>query len=170
MTELTMYLSGTPCKKYFALCKPKVVLLIVFTAMVGMLLSTPGALPLELFFFATTGIALASASGAAMNHWVDQRIDCIMERTQNRPLPQGEMSGISALVFAITLGVISMVILITQVNMLTALLTLYYSGNDVTALFKAKSFSRYSRSFLPATEGKSLDARDSGAGECESSS
>ena len=68
MTELTMYLSGTPCKKYFALCKPKVVLLNVFTAMVVMLLSTPGALPLELLFFATTGIALASASGAAMNH------------------------------------------------------------------------------------------------------
>lgn len=99
-------------------------MLIVFTAIVGMLLSTPGAIPLDLFIYATTGIALASASGAAINHWVDQRIDIIMERTQNRPLPQGDMSGISALVFAISLGVISMIILVTQVNMLTALLTL----------------------------------------------
>ncbi|MDH5766932.1 MAG: heme o synthase, partial [Gammaproteobacteria bacterium] len=106
------------------LCKPKVVFLIVFTAIVGMLLSTPGSIPLDTFFYATVGIALASASGAAVNHWVDQRIDLIMERTQNRPLPQGDMSGISALVFAISLGVISMIILVTKVNMLTALLTL----------------------------------------------
>jgi protoheme IX farnesyltransferase len=124
MNELTAYLSGIPCKKYFALCKPKVVLLIVFTAIVGMLLASPGAIPLDLFVFATLGIALASASGAAINHWVDQRIDSIMERTQNRPLPQGDMSSHSALIFAVALGVIAMVILVTQVNMLTALLTL----------------------------------------------
>lgn len=123
MSELAIYLSGIPCKKYFALCKPKVVLLIVFTAIVGMLLASPGAIPLDLFVFATLGIALASASGAAINHWVDQRIDCIMERTQNRPLPQGEMSGMSALVFALSLGVISMIILVSQVNTLTAVLT-----------------------------------------------
>ena len=124
MTELALKLSNIRFRKYYELCKPKVVMLIVFTAIVGMLLSTPGSIPLDLFIYATIGIALASASGAAINHWVDQRIDVIMERTQNRPLPQGDMSGISALVFAISLGVISMIILITQVNMLTALLTL----------------------------------------------
>ena len=124
MSEFALYLSGIPCKQYFALCKPKVVLLIVFTAVVGMLLATPGALPLDKFFFATLGIALASASGAAINHWVDQRIDTVMERTQNRPLPQGEMSSHAALIFAISLAVIAMVILVTQINQLTALLTL----------------------------------------------
>jgi len=124
MTELTLKLQNIPYKRYFELCKPKVVALIVFTAIVGMLLSTPGKLPLDLFIFATLGIALASASGAAINHWVDQRIDCVMKRTQNRPLVQGDMTSTSALVFAITLGVISMIILVTQVNILTALLTL----------------------------------------------
>lgn len=124
MSEFALYLSGIPCKQYFALCKPKVVLLIVFTAVVGMLLATPGALPLDKFTFATIGIALAAASGAAINHWVDQRIDTVMERTQNRPLPQGEMSSHAALIFAISLAVISMVILVTQINQLTALLTL----------------------------------------------
>lgn len=125
MTERTLSLiQNIPYKKYFELCKPKVVALIVFTAVVGMLLSTPGKLPLDLFVFATFGIALASASGAAINHWVDQRIDRIMDRTKARPLVQGDMSGPSALIFAIGLGVISMIILVTQVNMLTALLTL----------------------------------------------
>lgn len=124
MNELALYINTIPFKKYYELCKPKVVYLIVFTAIVGMLLSTHGAVPLDLFFFATVGIGLAAASGAAINHWVDQRIDMVMERTHNRPLPQGEMSSASALVFAISLGVISMLILVTRVNMLTALLTL----------------------------------------------
>lgn len=124
MNELTLYLTAIPFRKYYELCKPKVVYLIVFTAIVGMLLSTHGAVQLDLFFFGTVGIGLAAASGAAINHWVDQRIDEVMERTHNRPLPQGEMSSASALIFAISLGVISMFILVTQVNMLTALLTL----------------------------------------------
>ncbi|MBE9567393.1 MAG: protoheme IX farnesyltransferase [Proteobacteria bacterium] len=124
MNELTLYLTAIPFRKYYELCKPKVVYLIIFTAIVGMLLSTHGTVQLDLFFFGTVGIGLAAASGAAINHWVDQRIDVVMERTHNRPLPQGEMSSISALVFALSLGAISMLILVTQVNMLTALLTL----------------------------------------------
>ncbi len=124
MSELTLKFSNIPFKRYYELCKPKVVYLIIFTAIVGMLLSTKGTVPLDLFIYATLGIGLAAASGAAINHWVDQRIDVIMDRTHGRPLPQGEMSSASALVFAISLGVISMLILVTQVNMLTALLTL----------------------------------------------
>ncbi len=124
MSDIALQISGIPYKKYYALCKPKVVFLIVFTAVVGMLLATKGALPLDKFFFATVGIALASASGAAINHWVDQRIDGLMERTQNRPLPMGELSSNGALIFAISLAVIAMIILVTQINMLTALLTL----------------------------------------------
>ena len=124
MNEIAIKLTGISFKQYYQLCKPKVVLLIVFTAIVGMLLSTPGALPADTFFAATIGIALASASGAALNHWVDQRIDCVMERTQNRPLPRGELTSCSALVFALGMAVISMVILLAFVNTLTALLTL----------------------------------------------
>lgn len=124
MSELALRISEIPFKKYYALCKPKVVYLIVFTAVVGMLLATKGALPLDKFFFATIGIGLAAASGAAVNHWVDQRIDAVMERTRNRPLPLGELSSYGALTFAISLAVIAMIILVTQINMLTALLTL----------------------------------------------
>lgn len=113
-----------PWGRYYALCKPKVVYLIVFTAVVGMLLATPAMVPLDILFFGTLGIGLGAASGAAVNHWVDQRIDMLMERTQGRPLPQGELSSTSALTFAIGLGVLSMVILFTFVNALTAILTL----------------------------------------------
>lgn len=124
MTEIALNLASFNCRKYYNLCKPKVVFLIVFTAIVGMLLSTPGALPIDTFLAATVGIGLASASGAALNHWVDQRIDVIMERTNNRPLPQGEMSSQSALFFALSLAVVSMIILMVWTNPLTTLLTL----------------------------------------------
>ena len=116
--------SRIPWREYFALCKPKVVSLIVFTALVGMLLASPGMVPLDTLFFGILGIALGASSGAAVNHWVDQRIDAVMERTQNRPLPQGQLSPRAAITFAITLGVLSMVILVTFVNTLTAVLTL----------------------------------------------
>ena len=124
MTEMT----ATPetiavWRQYLELCKPKVVLLIVFTAVVGMLLSTPGMVPLHTLFFASVGIGLAAASGAAVNHWVDQKIDAEMERTQGRPLVTGGLSSQSALLFALSLTVISMAILVTTTNMLTAILT-----------------------------------------------
>ncbi len=125
MTEATVQ-SGSQqprWREYFELCKPKVVALIVFTAVVGMLLSTPGMVPLDALIFGTLGIALAAASGAAINHVVDQRIDAVMDRTKNRPLPTGGLDGRRALIFAISLGVISMLILVFMVNMLTAVLT-----------------------------------------------
>jgi heme o synthase len=124
MSEIALYITGIPYKNYFALCKPKVVLLILFTAVVGMLLATHGALPLDKFFFATLGIGLAAASGAAVNHWVDQRIDAVMERTKNRPLPQAGLSSNGAILFAIAMGIAAMLILVTQINAITALLTL----------------------------------------------
>lgn len=111
-------------RQYLELCKPKVVLLIIFTAIVGMLLSTPGTIPLQAFVFGTLGIGLAAASGAAVNHWVDQRIDVLMERTQNRPLPTGGISSRSAITFALSLCALSMVLLVAFVNNLTAILTL----------------------------------------------
>ncbi len=111
-------------KNYLELCKPKVVLLIVFTAIVGMLLATPEQPPLDLFIWSTLGIALASSSAAAINHYLDQKADAEMARTENRPLPQGSLSSGKVIGFALFLGAVSMIILVTKVNMLTAILTL----------------------------------------------
>jgi protoheme IX farnesyltransferase len=122
---MTQRIVRFPWSECYALCKPKVVALIVFTAVVGMLLSTKGALPpLDLLFFGTIGIGLGAASGAAVNHYVDQRIDAIMDRTHNRPLPAGKLPPATALGFALSIGALSMVILLVFVNTLTALLTL----------------------------------------------
>ena len=110
-------------RDYLALCKPNVVALIVFTAVVGMLLASPGMVPLDVFVFGTLGIGLASASAAAINHVVDQKIDAVMGRTRGRPLPQGAVNGREALIFAVALGVVAMLILVLLVNPLTALLT-----------------------------------------------
>ncbi len=110
-------------KRYFELTKPKVVALIVFTAVVGMFLATPGLPPLSALLAGTLGIALASGSAAAVNHLLDQRIDAIMVRTRNRPLPQGDLAEGQVLAFALTLGVVSMLVLVFWVNTLTAILT-----------------------------------------------
>jgi protoheme IX farnesyltransferase len=110
-------------RDYLELCKPKVVALIVFTAMVGMFLATPGLVPWDALVFGSVGIALASGSAAAINHVVDHRIDAIMRRTNSRPLPQGAVSSKDALLFALLIGAIAMAILVLLVNPLTALLT-----------------------------------------------
>jgi protoheme IX farnesyltransferase len=110
-------------RDYYALCKPNVVALIVFTAVVGMLLAAPGMVPLDALVFGTIGIGLAAASAAAINHVVDRKIDAIMGRTSNRPLPQGMVSSRDALAFALMIGATAMLILAVLVNPLTALLT-----------------------------------------------
>lgn len=110
-------------RRYYDLTKPKVVALILFTALVGMLLSTPGMVPVQPLVFGLLGIGLASAAGAALNHVVDQRIDGIMERTRNRPLPSGDLDAPHALGFALALVALSMLILTSLVNVLTAALT-----------------------------------------------
>ncbi len=110
-------------KNYLELCKPKVVLLLVFTAIVGMLLAVPGMPPLPNLIYGTLGIGLASASAAAINHFIDQKADAKMARTQNRPLPTGELNSKNVLVFAAIIGTIAMLILVFFVNILTAVLT-----------------------------------------------
>ncbi|MFW5444363.1 MAG: heme o synthase [Methylococcaceae bacterium] len=111
-------------QNYLELCKPKVVVLIIFTAVVGMLLAVPGMPPLDLLLFGTLGIGLASSSAAAINHFIDQKADAEMARTQNRPLPTGDLTSKNVLVFAALLGLIAMLILVIFVNTLTAMLTL----------------------------------------------
>ena len=105
------------------LTKPKVSLLIVFTALVGMILASPGFVPLPALVFGTLGIAFASGSAAAFNHVLDRRIDEQMARTRRRPLPTGHLKMNHAVVFAVLLGVASMLLLSLLVNLLTAALT-----------------------------------------------
>src|SRR3989344_623718 len=110
-------------REYYELTKPRVVSLILFTAVVGMFLSTPASLPLSAFVLGTLGIALAAGSAAAINQILDLRFDTGMLRTSRRPLPTGTLSTREALLFALVIGVASMVILALWVNMLTAVLT-----------------------------------------------
>jgi len=109
--------------QYWELTKPRVVALIVFTALVGMFLAVPGLPPLRETVFGLLGIWLAAASAAAINHLIDQRIDRIMARTSQRPLATGALRPMQVLVFALALGAASMAILVLLVNPLTALLT-----------------------------------------------
>lgn len=111
-------------RDYLALCKPRIVALIVFTAIVGMFLAQPGMVPLDALIFGTIGIGLAAASAAVINHVVDQRIDGLMMRTMQRPLPRGNLSNEAAILFAMALCGISMLVLVLLVNTLTAILTL----------------------------------------------
>ncbi len=110
-------------RDFYELTKPGVVKLLVFTAIVGMCLATPAWVPWQALVFGTLGIALASGSAAAINHVLDRKIDARMRRTQDRPLPTGNVSSREAVVFALLLGVLGMVILYFLVNPLTAALT-----------------------------------------------
>src|SRR5271154_6047459 len=103
-------------RDYLELTKPKVTLLIVFTAIVGMVLASPGWIPLPALIFGTLGIAMASGSAASFNHILDRRIDGQMRRTRGRPLPTGHMRERNAVAFAVVLGLASMLILWTGVN------------------------------------------------------
>jgi protoheme IX farnesyltransferase len=114
---------SAPVSRYIELCKPRVVALIVFTAIVGMFLAVPGWPPWNALIAGTLGIGLAASSAAAINHLLDQRIDAVMARTRNRPLPSGQLSATQVLVFASVLGLLSMTLLVVWVNGLTAVLT-----------------------------------------------
>jgi protoheme IX farnesyltransferase len=112
-------------RDYYELTKPRVVILIVFTAVVGMFLSIPSWPEVMPVVFGTLGIGLAASSAAVFNHVLDARIDILMMRTRGRPLPQGRLTEKSALAFASGLGMISMIILWFLVNPLTAVLTFF---------------------------------------------
>ncbi len=114
---------GALWRDYYALCKPKVVALIVFTAVVGMFLATPGLVPAQVLLLGTLGIGLGAASGAAFNQVVDQRIDAVMARTRARPLPGGRLEPGAAAAFAAGLSLLSFAVLAVGVNLLTAVLT-----------------------------------------------
>jgi len=110
-------------RQFWALTKPRVVALIVFTAVIGMFMAVPGLPPWRSLLFGSLGIWLAAASAAAINHLLDQRIDALMTRTSHRPLPSGSLNSKQVLVFAITLAALSMALLTIFVNLLCAALT-----------------------------------------------
>ena len=110
-------------REFIALTKPRVNLLIMFTAIVGMLLAHQSTLNYELIFFASIGIGLAASAAAIINHVVDQKIDSIMDRTKSRPLVNGSIKPLHAIYFALFLSFGSIALLYLLVNTLTALLT-----------------------------------------------
>lgn len=111
-------------KNYYELCKPNVVLMMLITALVGSLLASKTLAPLSLIAFAMLGIGLCASSAAAINQIIDRKADANMNRTENRPIPQGEVSPINASIFAFILASLGAAILVIYVNTLTALLTL----------------------------------------------
>lgn len=114
----------TNWRNYFDLCKPKVVALLLLTAVVGIVLaSPPGDISLFTLVFATLGIGLAAAAGAVINQVVEQDSDARMARTENRPLPQGKVTQQNAFIFAVLLAASSVFILTGYINVLTAVLT-----------------------------------------------
>ncbi|MDP6653495.1 MAG: heme o synthase [Gammaproteobacteria bacterium] len=123
MTELTSNPAAT-WRDFFEMCKPRVVMLMILTSLVGMFLAVPGMAPLNILILGNLGIALVAASGAVVNHLIDRKIDILMKRTHNRPLPQGRVDAKQTIVFAIAIGVTGMAILLFWVNPLSAWLTL----------------------------------------------
>ncbi|WP_446830995.1 heme o synthase [Candidatus Foliamicus sp.] len=111
-------------RDYLEVTKPKVVALLTFTAVVGMLLATPTLPPWTVLLFGSLGIALVSAGAAAINQWVDRHIDAQMARTRNRPLPRGQLAGMEVLLFAGVLAGIGTWLLLAFTNVLCAILTL----------------------------------------------
>jgi protoheme IX farnesyltransferase len=110
-------------RDYYALTKPRVVQLLVFTAVIGMFLATPGMVPWDVLVFGSLGIGLAASSGAAINHVLDRRYDAAMARTRHRPLPSGRIHERDAMAFALALGLAGIFLLAILINPLTAVLT-----------------------------------------------
>ena len=117
-------LQAASWRDYLELTKPKVVALMLLTAVIGMCMAVPGMVPWQALVFGNLGIALCAGSAAAVNHLVDQRIDQVMARTRNRPLAKGRVGTTQAGLFALVLGLAGMYLLLVYVNALTAWLTL----------------------------------------------
>ncbi|MBT7437618.1 MAG: protoheme IX farnesyltransferase [Cellvibrionales bacterium] len=117
-------LEKTSFRDYLELTKPKVVALMILTSIIGMFLSVPGMVPIDVLILGNVGIALCAGAAAVINHVVDRKIDLKMSRTLNRPVAKGRVSPYQALLFSTILGLIGMAILLVYINSLTAWLTL----------------------------------------------
>ena len=123
-TALSQPSSAASWRDYLELTKPKVVLLMLITSLVGMFLATRAGVPWTVLLFGNLGIALCAGGAAAVNHVVDRRIDAVMARTQKRPLAEGRVSPFAALAFALALSVAGLALLLVFTNALAAWLTL----------------------------------------------
>ncbi|TFH12314.1 MAG: protoheme IX farnesyltransferase [Nitrosomonadales bacterium] len=123
-TSLVWQHTASRVQQFYRLTKPRVVSLIVFTAIIGMFLSVPGAVPLNALIFGTIGIALVAGAAAAVNCLVEQKIDSVMARTRGRPLPRGEVTSPETLFFLVVIGGGGLYMLHQWVNPLTMWLTL----------------------------------------------
>ncbi|OEY66167.1 heme o synthase [Marinobacter sp. X15-166B] len=111
-------------RDYLELTKPRVVALMIMTSVIGMLLARPGIPPWQILIFGNLGIALLAGAAAVINHVVDRKIDTVMARTRKRPVATGRIQLVDALAFAATLALSGMLVLVLQVNTVTAWLTL----------------------------------------------
>ena len=122
-TQLILHDTAQRMRQFYALTKPRVTMLAVFCAVIGMFLATPGMVPWRVLFAGTAGIALLAGAAFAINCLIEQEIDAKMARTRARPLPRGELTSLQTLVFAGVIGGIGMFLLYRYVNALTMWLT-----------------------------------------------
>ncbi len=111
-------------RDYYELCKPRVVMLMILTSVIGMLLAVPGMVPLDVLLIGNLGIALCAGAAAAVNHLVDRQVDKKMARTLNRPVATGRVEPFNAALFALVIGSLGLALLVLFINTLTAVLTL----------------------------------------------
>ena len=123
-TTLVLQQCAESCKSFFQLCKPRVTALIVFTAVIGTFLASPGMVPWPLLLAVTVGIGMVSGAAAAFNCLIEQEIDARMARTQGRPVPTGRVTSLETSIFASILGLSGLALLYFFVNPLTMWLTL----------------------------------------------
>jgi protoheme IX farnesyltransferase len=124
MTEESVQTRTATWRDYYDLCKPKVVMLLLLTAIVGVVLaSPPGDISIFVLVMSSLGIGLAASAGAAINQIVERENDAKMARTEGRPLPQGKVSQQNAFIFAVMMATASVFILTGFINVLTAVLT-----------------------------------------------
>ncbi|MFA5913443.1 MAG: heme o synthase [Burkholderiales bacterium] len=122
-TQLILHDTAQRMRQFYALTKPRVTMLAVFCAVIGMFLATPGMVPWRVLFAGTAGIALLAGAAFAINCLIEQEIDAKMARTRARPLPRGELTSLQTVVFAGVIGGIGMLLLYRYVNALTMWLT-----------------------------------------------
>ncbi|PSJ18704.1 heme o synthase [Nitrosomonas supralitoralis] len=123
-TSIAWHETASRINQFYRLTKPRVVSLIVFTAVIGMFLAVPGAVPIDTLLLGTLGIALVAGAAAALNCLVEQKMDAVMARTKGRPLPQGKVSVPETTFFLLLVGGSGLFILYNWINELTMWLTL----------------------------------------------
>ncbi len=121
--QFTLHDTAQRMRQFYALTKPRVTMLAVFCAVIGMFLATPGMVPWSVLAAGTAGIALLAGAAFAINCLVEQEIDAKMARTRARPLPRGELTSLHTVIFAGAIGGIGMFLLYRYVNALTMWLT-----------------------------------------------